>query len=200
MWIQWHYFSNLNQKVNYPKMTFDPTSVEVTCVTLPKDHFIQFPWKYVKVSGYSDVFSKTWTKGHGPLDDLWPQVCWGHMCDATQGSLCPSPIGIHQCMWIQWSILQNSTPLYIHTTYILHTTYTMSDHIVSFWTKFRRDKNSKGAVIWASGLAQLLFPCLSPMRPGFDFQSGQMSRMWIWFSVHTCPRRFSPSTSVFSCI
>ena len=125
MWIQWHYFSKLNQKVNYSKMTFDPTSVEVSCVTLPKDHFIQVPWKYVKICGYTvTFFSKTWTKGHGPLDDLWPQVCWGHMCDATQGSLCPSSMGIHQCMWIQWSILQNSTHIYIlHTMYILHTTY-----------------------------------------------------------------------------
>ena len=60
-------------------------------------------------------FPKTWTKGHWPLDDLWPHVCWGHMCDSIQGSLCPSPMTIHQCMWIQWSILQN-------TTYILHTT------------------------------------------------------------------------------
>ena len=33
-------FSKLNQKVNDPKMTFDPSSVEVTCVTLPKDHNI----------------------------------------------------------------------------------------------------------------------------------------------------------------
>ena len=180
-------------------MTFDPTSVEVTCVTLPKDLFIQVPWKYVEVCGYSDLFSKTWTKGHGPPDDLWPQVCWGHMCDATQGTLCPSLMGIHRSMWIQWSILQNSTHIYIHTTYTLHTTYTMSDHIVSFRTKFRQDKNSKG-VVRASGLAQRLFPCLSPMRPGFDFQSGQMSRMWIWFSIHTCPRRFFPTTSVSSCI
>ena len=84
-------------------------------------------------------FPKTWTKGHWPLDGLWPHVCWGHMCDSTQGSLCPSPMTIHQCMWIQWSILQNTT--YIHTpTYILHTTYRMSDHIVSYWTQFRRDK------------------------------------------------------------
>ena len=29
---------------------------------------------------------------------------------------------------------------YRHTTYILHTTYRMSDHIVSYWTQFRRDK------------------------------------------------------------
>ena len=34
-----NYFSKPNQKVS-AKMTFDPTSVEVICVTLPKDHFI----------------------------------------------------------------------------------------------------------------------------------------------------------------
>ena len=32
-------------------------------------------------------FAKTWTKGHQPLDDLWPHVCWGHMCYSTQGTL-----------------------------------------------------------------------------------------------------------------
>ena len=45
---------------------------------------------------YSDPFSKTWTKGY------WPQVCWDHMCDSTQESLCPSPTKIHHSMWIQW--------------------------------------------------------------------------------------------------
>ena len=135
-------------------MTFDPTSVDVTCVTLPKDHCVQVPWKYIKVCGYSDPFcknlnqrsvtprwpaltphllrshvwlypriivskshentskyvdtvtffaKKTWTKGHWPLDDLWPHICWGHMCDSTQGSLCPSHMKIHQSMWIQWT-------------------------------------------------------------------------------------------------
>ena len=58
-------------------------------------------WKYIKVCGYSDPFAKTLTKGHWPLDDLWPHIWWGHMCDSTQGSLCPNPMGIHQCMWIQ---------------------------------------------------------------------------------------------------
>ena len=86
-------------------------------------------------------FPKTWTKGHWPLDDLWPHVCWGHMCDSTQGSLCPSPMTIHQCMWIQWSILQNTTYIHIHTYIHTHTTCRMSDHIhvVSYWTQFRRD-------------------------------------------------------------
>ena len=84
------------------------------------------------------LFSKTWTKGHWPLDDLWPQICWGDMCDSTQGSLCPSPIGIHQCKWIEWSILQNTT-YYIHTirtnyihTYYVHNTYRMIDHKSDF--------------------------------------------------------------------
>ena len=170
MWIQWQFLQKLEPKV------IDPTSVEVTCVTLPKDHCVQVPWKYIKVCGYSDpfcknlnqrsvtprwpltphllrshvwlypriivsksheytskyvdtvnLFAKTWTKGHWPLDDLWPHICWGHMCDSTQGSLCPSPVGIHECMRIQWSILQKlpHTYTYIHIlhtyTYILHT-------------------------------------------------------------------------------
>ena len=43
-------------KVIDPYMTFDPTYVEVTCVTLPKDHCVQVPWKYIKVCGYSEPF------------------------------------------------------------------------------------------------------------------------------------------------
>ena len=54
-------------------------------------------------------FAKTWSKGHWPLGDLWPHICWGHMCDSTQGSLCPSPMKIHQSMWIQWPFLQKKT-------------------------------------------------------------------------------------------
>ena len=49
-----------------------------------------------------------WEKGHWPLDDLWPQGCWGHMCDSIQGSLCIRPMKIHQSMWIQWPFLQNT--------------------------------------------------------------------------------------------
>ena len=77
-------------------------------------------------SAYVDtvtLFSKTWTKGHWPLDDLWSHVCWGHMCDCTQGLLCPSLI--HQCMWIRWSILQNTT-YYIHTTYYVQNEWSHS--------------------------------------------------------------------------
>ena len=73
-------------------MTFDPISVEVTCVTVPKDHCVQVPWEYINVCGYSDQF-------------------------------CKLP----------------HTYIHIHTCYV-HTTYRMSDLIVSYWTQFRRDK------------------------------------------------------------
>ena len=59
--------------------TSDPKSVEVTFVTLPKDHCVQVPWKYIKICEYSDHFFKN-LKGHWPLDDLWPHICWGYMC------------------------------------------------------------------------------------------------------------------------
>ena len=161
---------------NHCNIRFDLIPVKVICANLLKDHYVQVPWKHIKVCGYGNffffknlnekchwplddlwpqvcwghmcdstqgslcpslthentskyvdtvTFSKTWTKGHWPLDDLWPHICWRHMCDSTQGSLCPSPMGIHQCMWIQWSILQNTT--YILHIYILHTDGTYLD-------------------------------------------------------------------------
>ena len=86
-------------------MTFDPTSIEFTCATLPKDRCVQLPWKYIIVCGYNDPISKT-LKGQWPLDDLWPQF-WGHMYNSTQWSLCPTPMEIHQSVWIQWPFFEN---------------------------------------------------------------------------------------------
>ena len=73
MWIQWLFLKKLILKVSDPKMTFDPTSVVVTCVTLPKDHCIQVPWKYVKICGYNDFFSKILTKwSMTQMTPRWP--------------------------------------------------------------------------------------------------------------------------------
>ena len=64
-------------------------------------------WKYIKVCGYSDRFCKNLNQRS--LTPRWPltHICWGLMCDSTQGSLCPSPMKIHQSTWIQWPFLQN---------------------------------------------------------------------------------------------
>ena len=39
-------------------MTFDTMSIEVTCVTLPKDHCAQVPWESINVCRYSRQFCK----------------------------------------------------------------------------------------------------------------------------------------------
>ena len=120
-------------------MTFDPKSVKVTCATLPKDNCAQVLWKYIQVCGYSDPFYKNLNQRSLTLDDLWPHICWGHVCDSTQGSLSPSFMEMHQCMWIQWSILQNTT-YYIHTTYI-HTTYIHTYYIHKYSIQGRVKKS-----------------------------------------------------------
>ena len=59
----------------------------------------------------------------------------------------------------------NFAKYHIHTTYYVHscvhTTYRMSDHIVSYWTQFRRDKNQFSKMpIWRQSV--LLAPIFGP--------------------------------------
>ena len=68
------FFQKLEPKVIDPLMTFDPKSVGATCVTLPKDHFIQVPWEYINVCGYSDQFCKTLPK----ITTYYVQNEWSH--------------------------------------------------------------------------------------------------------------------------
>ena len=127
MWIQWPFLpkKNLNQRSLTPRWPLTPHLLRSHLWLYPR---IILSKSHENTSKYVDtvnLFAKTWTKGHWPLDDLWPHICWGHMCDCAQGSLCPSPMGIHQCMWIQLSILQKLPHTYIHIlrTYYVHTTY-----------------------------------------------------------------------------
>ena len=70
-------------------------------------------------------FANYQPKNHWPLDDLWPHICWGLMCDSTQGSLCPSPMKIHQSMLIQLPFFAKNlnqrslTPRWPLTPYLL---------------------------------------------------------------------------------
>ena len=119
MWIQWPFLQkNVNQRSLTPRWPLTPHLLRSHVWLYPR---IIVSKSHENTSKYVDtvnLFAKTWTKGHWPLDDLWPHICWGHMCDSTQGSLCPSPMGIHQCMWIQWSIfVEITTYIHIHTTY-----------------------------------------------------------------------------------
>ena len=47
--------------------------------------------------------------------------------------------------------------IHTNTTYYVHTTYRISDHIVSFWTTFRRDKTSTRMILFYSNQTKFLF-------------------------------------------
>ena len=149
-------------------MTFDPKSVEVACVTLSKTNCVQVPWKYIEVYGYSDLFfSKTWTRGHWPLDDIWPHICWGHMCHFILRII----VSIHQCMWIQRSVLQNI----VHSTYYVHkyvgpptynTYYVQNEwsESLSLWTSLGETTNYESRLLTRSHTLAIivildLIPC-----------------------------------------
>ena len=73
-------------------MTFDPTSDEVLCVTLPKDHCVQVPWEYIKVCGYSDHYCKNLDQRS--LTPRWPLT--PHLLRSYGGTtLNQLPIGLH---------------------------------------------------------------------------------------------------------
>ena len=94
---------NLNQRSLTPRWPLTPHLLRSHVWLYPR---IIASKSHENTSKYVDtvnLFAKTWTKGHWPLDDLWPHICCGHMSDSTQGSLCPSPMKIHQSMWIQWT-------------------------------------------------------------------------------------------------
>ena len=95
---------NLNQRSATPRWPLTPHLLRSYVWLYPR---IIVSKSHENTSKYVDTVTfcakKTWAKGHWPLDDLWPHICWGHMCDSTQGSLCPSPMKIHQSMWIQWT-------------------------------------------------------------------------------------------------
>ena len=117
-------------------MTFDPTSVEVTCVTLPKDHCVQVLWKYIKVCGYSEPFCKNLNqRSLTPRWPLTPHLLRSHVW--LYPRIIMSKSHGNTSMYVDTVINFAKITTYIHTyihthtTYILHTTYRISDHIVS---------------------------------------------------------------------
>ena len=106
MWIQWLWTKKNYQTVNDPKMTFNPTCVVIKesgysgqrsltpslddlwpQLSLLRLHVWLYPRVIVSKSHenifkYVDTitlfFCRTWSKGHWPLDDLWPYDCWDH--------------------------------------------------------------------------------------------------------------------------
>ena len=73
-------------------------------------------------------FPKTWTKGHWPLHDLWPHVCWGHKCDSTKD----------HCVQVPWQYInvcgysdQFCKIPHTYYTYILHTYILRTEWVIT---------------------------------------------------------------------
>ena len=139
------FFQKLEPKVIDPKITFDPKSVEVTCVIPPKDHCVQVPWKYIKVCGYSDPFVKNLNqRSLTPGWPLTPCLLRSHVW--LYPRIIVSKSHRNTSMYVDTVIDFNVygysdrfckiTTYYVQTTYyVLRTTYRMSDHLVSYWTQ-----------------------------------------------------------------
>ena len=94
----------------------------ITCVTPTKDHYIQVPWKYIKVCGYSDpFFFKTEQRS---LTPRWP--------------LTPSLLRSHVWLYPRITVFKShgNTLMYVDTVisfvkyHILHTTYIHTTYYV----------------------------------------------------------------------
>ena len=83
MWIQWPFLQKLEPKVIDPRWPLTPHLLRSHVWLYPR---IIVSKSHENISKYVDtvtLFAKTWTKGHWPLDDLWPHICWVQMCDST---------------------------------------------------------------------------------------------------------------------
>ena len=95
-------FKKLDQKDTDPKMTFDPTSVEVACVSLPKDHCIQVPCKYVKVYRYSDLFS--YNLNQRSLTPRWPLTSMAFNLKSVEVTFVTLPKD--HCVQVLWKYIK----------------------------------------------------------------------------------------------
>ena len=152
-------------------MTFDPKSVEVTCVTLPKDHCFHIPWKYIKACGYSDPFFKTLNqRSLTPRWPLTPHLLRSRVWLFPQITVSKS----HGIASMYVDTVINFAKYHIHTTYILHTTYRMSDHSLFLNTVQVRQKKE---------LHQILDVKAWPMRKQCVKCKNFYHRMWTKITV-----------------
>ena len=132
-------FQNLTKRSVTPRRPLTPLLLRSHVWLYPR---IILSKSHENMSKYVDTVTFFFQKLERPLTPRWP--------------LTPSLLRSH--VWFYPRIIvsksHGNTSMYVDTVinsakyHILHTyngvrtTYRMSDHIVSFWTKFRRDKNA----------------------------------------------------------
>ena len=146
MWIQWpFFFKNLNQRSLTPRWHLTPGLLRSHVWLYPRiivsspmkiHHSLWIQWPFFKNLNQRSLTPR-W-----PSWPLTPHLLRSHVWLYPRFIVSKSHGNISMyVMWIQWSIWQNTTYI-LRNTVRRPTTYRMSDHIFSFWTKFRRDKNA----------------------------------------------------------
>ena len=127
-----------------------------------KGHCIHILWCIFMGLGHND----RWVESHIRPQQMWGQRSsrgqWPLVGNLQNWSLYPHTLMHSHGTWTQcgntsmyvdivinfanYHIHTHTTYMHTYTYYIhtyTHTTYRISDHIVSFWTTFRRDKNAR---------------------------------------------------------
>ena len=101
-------------------------------------------------------------------------------------------------MYVDTVINVTKYHIHTHTMYYIHTTYRMSDHIVSYWTQFRRDKNKPGKALPRTNVNHLSI--IAPSNKHVDCKIGYTTISTMLFAclswkVHppTAVTLYSPS-------
>ena len=97
MWIEWSILQITNQRSLTPRWPLTPHLLRSHVWLYPRIIVSKSHENTLQYVDTVNLFAKTWTKGHWPIDNLWLHICWGH---STQGSLCPSPMGIRQRSYV----------------------------------------------------------------------------------------------------
>ena len=131
------FFKNLNEERSLtPRWPLTPRLLRSHVWLYPRIIVSKSHENTLKYVDTVTLFAKTWTKGHWPLNDLTLHMLRSHVWLYPRITVSKS----HRNTSMYVDIVINFAKYHIHTTYIhkVHITYRMSDHIVSFWTQFRR--------------------------------------------------------------
>ena len=112
-------------------MTFDPTSVEVTCVTLPKDHCVQVPWEYIEGCGYSEPFC--WNLNQRSLTPRWPlnpHLLRSHVWLYPRIIVSKSHGNTSMYVDTVINFAKITTYIHTHTTYYIHILHTHTTYYI----------------------------------------------------------------------
>ena len=144
MWIEWLFFKNFTKWSMTPRWPLTPLLLTSHVWLYPRIIVSKSHENTSKCVDTLTCFSKTWTKGHWPLDDFWPHICWGHIGDYPR--MIVSKSHENTTMYVDTVISFCKIPhtYYIHTvhTYILRTEWVITQSLSELSSGETKMKNN----------------------------------------------------------